>query len=93
VHFQHAALVHPARPHAGFNLGLTYAAERDWEAARESFLEVIEVAPDFFGAHFQLGNVLLAMGDVEGARRAWQKTLEINPGYEPARERLESLPR
>jgi tetratricopeptide (TPR) repeat protein len=78
----------PARPHALYNLGLTYARERAWTTAARYFRETIDKAPGFHPAHYSLGNALHEMGDTEGALEAWKRTLALKPDHREARRKI-----
>lgn len=63
-----------------FNEGVEASQAGDYEAARDKFLEALEVDPELKVAHFALGGVYLELGEFESAIASADRVLEVEPG-------------
>ena len=65
-------------------LGLTAAETRDLDLSILAFAKVVELKPNFGGAHNNLGIALKEKGELEEAIQAHKKALDIKPDYADA---------
>ncbi len=66
------------------NLGLIYAAQRNYTKAIESFNKALSLRPARPTTLNGLGTVLYARGKIKEAMEKWQQTVEIDPKFAPA---------
>ncbi len=62
-----------------FNDGVEASQSGDYEAARDKFLEALEMDPELGAAHFALGGVYLELGDYESAVASANRVLAAEP--------------
>jgi tetratricopeptide (TPR) repeat protein len=68
-------------------LGNTYLARNDWEAARKEYSTCLSLNPESPIPAFNYGLVLRKMGDVEGAVNFYNQALSLDPRFrEPMTE-------
>ncbi len=85
TNFQKAIDIRPTKTTYS-NLGLMHYYVGDFDAAIESHMKAVELAPNDYLAKSNLGDTLLAAGRAEGSRREFEKAdelansaLEVNP--------------
>ena len=59
---ENAAKLQPKSPDPFFELGKLYSAQQNWPKARDSFIHVVELNPQFAPAHYQLSQVYARLG-------------------------------
>ena len=74
---------HPELPEPYNNLAVIYAAEGDYESARNALQNAINTHPSYATAHENLGDIYAKM-----ASRAYNQALELDQENETAREKL-----
>lgn len=57
-----AAQLQPKSPNPVFELGKLRASQQDWPEARDAFIHVIELNPQYAPAHYQLSQVYARLG-------------------------------
>jgi tetratricopeptide (TPR) repeat protein len=57
-----AAKLQPKSPDPFFELGKLFASQQDWSKARDAFIHVVELNPQFAPAHYQLSQVYARLG-------------------------------
>ncbi len=62
VALENAARLQPKSPDPLFELGKVYASQKDWPKARDAFIHVVELSPQFAPAHYQLSQVYARLG-------------------------------
>lgn len=63
----------------------------DYATAKEHYLHIIRLSPDFQRAHMNLGVCLIQMNDFAAAEKALRKAVDIDPSDKKARELLGHL--
>ena len=58
-----------------------YFSQNNFEKAKETYQQAIEIKPGFWDAHYWLGKTLEMMGDIKGAIAEWKTILENNPTH------------
>jgi Flp pilus assembly protein TadD len=71
-----------------FNYAKALSARRQFDAAREAYLKVIELKPDHLLAHFELGLMLVTANDFEAAAKEFALVVEGDPTRVTARSNL-----
>jgi protein O-GlcNAc transferase len=66
------------------NLGLTFAWQKQYEAALASFRRALALRPDRAEAHNNIGNALFALNRIEPAIESFRKAATIQPGLAQA---------
>ena len=59
---ENAAKLQPSSPEPFFELGKVYASQQDWPKARDAFIHVVELNPQFAPAHYQLSQIYARIG-------------------------------
>lgn len=66
------------------NLGVIYAAQRNYPRAREAFTTALSLKPKRPTTLNGLGTVLYAQGHVKEAKEKWLQALAVDPGFASA---------
>jgi len=64
--------------------GLSRMAQRKYQEARDSFNQVVLIAPDSLSGHMGLGQAYSQINDYQKALEAFGRVIEIDPSYAPA---------
>ncbi len=57
-----AAQLQPKSPDPFFELGKVYSSQQDWPKARDAFIHVVELNPQFASSHYQLSQIYARLG-------------------------------
>ncbi len=83
--------VRPKEPDVYFNLGIDYAALRNWGQAIAVWQEGERLAPTDAGFPFRLGTAFEAQGDLQRAREAYRQALALDPAHADTQKALARL--
>jgi tetratricopeptide (TPR) repeat protein len=72
-----ATQLQPESPEPYFELGKLYESKEDWPHARDAFLRVVELNPQFAPAHYQLSRVYARLGSSSQALQQAQLTRSL----------------
>lgn len=64
-----------------FNAGVAATDAGDYQQAVDSFLTVLEIAPDIPQVHYNLGFAYENLGDMEKAIEHYERAVELKPDY------------
>lgn len=68
-----------------FNImGQAYTALKKYQAAIDSYKQMLRIKPDHAEAYHSMGNVLTEMGELDPAIKCYKKAVEIKPDYAEA---------
>lgn len=76
----------PKLPEPYNNLAVIYAAQGDYEKARQALYTAAQQAPDYAAAHINLGDLYVKL-----ATDSYRRALELNPADEASRAKLLAL--
>ena len=71
----------PNKPRVHNNLGIAYAAEKQFAAAEEEYKKAIQLKPDFTHPRSNLANIYMEQGRLAEAIEQLQAALAADPGY------------
>ena len=66
------------------NLGVIYAAQRNYPRAKDAFLTALSLKPNRPTTLNGLGTVLYAQGHIDEAKEKWEKAISIDPTFASA---------
>ncbi|MEA5580555.1 tetratricopeptide repeat protein [Nodularia harveyana UHCC-0300] len=64
-----------------YQLGLCYSYIKEWELAKDCFLQVIKIQNDYAPAYSDLGFVFLHKGDFQSAVNYFQQAINLQPDF------------
>lgn len=72
--------------HAGVRtrLGVLYAKQQNWPAARQQFERALRIHPKLVGAWYNLGRLEMLQGHPDAARTNFLRALTLQPAFAPA---------
>jgi tetratricopeptide (TPR) repeat protein len=62
--------------------GLQRLEHGDWHAARDAYLEALELGEGRAFVHHALGFCHMELGEIDAALRDWHRALELDPAYD-----------
>ena len=71
-----------------FLLGDIYTKTKEYDAAQQQYLMILDKNANSADAHFYLGEIALAQGNKDAARVEWRKAFKIDPLHFNANQRL-----
>ncbi len=71
-----------------FLLGDVYTKTKQYDAAQQEYLTILDKNANSADAHFYLGEIALAQGNKDAARAEWRKAFKIDPLHFNANQRL-----
>jgi tetratricopeptide (TPR) repeat protein len=74
----------PRMEEAYSNLGVIYAAQRNYPRAKESFTTALNLKPNRPTTLNGLGTVLYAQGHIKEAKQKWEQALAVDPNFASA---------
>ena len=76
--FERAVKENPNDAQARLNLGTSYYANHNWDAALKEFQQAVTLAPSLDHAHYYLGVLYARRGEKDTARQELEKVLNGN---------------
>lgn len=76
--------IEPNRHDTRYKLGVSLAANKQFDAAIEQFSLSIQLRPDLPEPYFERGRAFAAMGNYDAAIADFQKTIELRPDHQEA---------
>ena len=62
-------------------LGTAYLGLRQFDAAMDSYKQILKIKPDYADGYYYIGNVLKAKGDLKAAVDSYKQALKIKPSF------------
>ena len=76
-----------------YNIGNIYLAQKDYDKARERYLEAIELNPELAEAYLNSGLTCLYQNNFDTARHYFEKALDLKPKWDLALRNLDAVKR
>jgi len=83
-----AMLANPNSPYGHYILGTVAVQQKQYDAAQQQYLTILDKNANSANAHFLLGEIALAQGNKDAARVEWRKAFKIDPLHFNANQRL-----